>query len=897
MSQNQNTLLAHEEQGRIGIVQQTKVVRPGVSSDTLEAEGIQHLTAKETCDRIGHFVACWWIPYYHADKTPVMCNPTIKIKGKGKGKPVALPAIGFGRGRKDKAQDGNKYTQPGGVGAHGYIPRCFKVVKGGMLYIPEGEYKTLSMIEAGYCAVGAGGINNCAVKGGSALVPELVEAIKACEPQAVAFVGDADTALIPAFSPAMLQLARLISPVPLLLPRLPVDAPGKGIDDCREVLKGEFNGWFDAIVATAVPVNPQTEPSALALELLRREVDALKRLTDITAVTRENAITRSARLAAGFDDEAGVRDEIIRIACDTFGIAPDEFRQKVEQAKTDNSEKRREWLLAKAKELAMKNAGVSPRVSPALPAPAPTMDNAVPPSQPIPAIPPVAPVKMIGSVPKPKAGSVAPLYLASSPNDWFDHYFPTLKRKYGPAALEQQPKKKTGLPFVATLNEDFLSATLGQEASPDEPTIYLPAEDRFYKYEPEVGIFRLKAPAQLESLYSHTLKECGQACAGEFDVNALMFSLRKSSKMMGVSRRATATLLERDEFFDASVKEYIACKNCMVQVSDMQPLEFSPHYHRRNKLGIDYVPGAKCDRFLNELMRPALSEADLDLLQRWAGMALLGENVSQKVMLLLGTAGGGKGTFIRVLTGIIGLENLGELRTKHLEQSRFELGLMSGKTLLYGADVAADFLSEKGAYGLKKITGGDPVSPEHKNARTTRTFECRFNVIVSGNCRLRVKLENDEGAWLRRLVIIDYTQPPVSKPIPDFDKILLRDEGSGILNWMLEGLMKLKADAWNLTLNAQQQGRVENLLCESNNLTLFIRDCLQKDDKLTITGSDAYVVYAEYCNQRKWTPIGRYEFGSQIEATVAAQFGVAMRHDVKDANDKAQRGWKGVGLQ
>lgn len=892
MSQNQNTTLEHEERGSIGIAQTTtRLVRPGVSSDTLQAEGIRHLTARQAKALFGQSVACWWIPYYHVDKTPVMCKPI--IKGKGKVKPVTLPAIGFGRGRKDEAQEGNKYTQPGGVGAHGYIPRSFKPIKGGILYIPEGEYKTLSMIEAGYCAVGAGGINNCAVKGGSALVPELVEAIKACEPKAVAFVGDADTALIPAFTPSMLQLARLIGQVPLLLPRLPVDAPGKGIDDCREVLKGEFNGWFAAIVDTAVRVNPEDEPSALALELLRREVDALKRLTDKTAVTRENAITRSIKLAAGFDDEAGVRDEIIRIACDTFGIAPDEFGQKVEQATAENAQKRREWLLAKGRERAMKAAGVFYPVSSNLPASAPA--QTAPPTQPTTVEPPIAPMKIVGTVAKTKARSVAPLSLPTTPNEWFDHYFPTLKAKYGPAAWEKH--RKEDLPLVAAINEDFISATLGLDGSPDEPTIHLPIEDKFFKYEPADGIFRLKEPEQLEGLYSHMLKDCGKACAGAFDVSNLMFSLRKSSKMVGVSRRAKATLHESDEFFDATVKEYIACKNTMLRVSDLQPMPFAPGYHRRNKLGIDYVPGATCERFLNELMRPAMSEDDLDLLQRWSGMALLGENVAQKVMLLQGTAGGGKGAFIRVLTGIIGLENLGELRTKHLDSSRFEVGLMTGKTLLYGADVAADFLSERGAFGLKKITGGDPISPELKNARSTRTFECRFNVVVSANSRLRIRLENDERAWLRRLVTINYTQPPVSKPIPNFDKILLRDEGPGILNWMLEGLKKLAADGWNLTMNAQQKARVENLLLESNNLTPFMRDCLQKDDKVSITVSDTYVVYTEYCKGLDWKPMARYEFGSQIEDAVATQFGVTMRHDVKDASQKAQRGWKGIGLQ
>jgi len=320
------------------------LTRPGISAETLKAEGIRHLTAREAYELFGHYVACWWIPYYHADKSPVMCNPVIKNDDD---EPVTLPAIEFGRGRKDYAPGGNKYTQPGGVGAHGYIPRCFIItLKDGILYIAEGEFKTLAMIEAGYCAVGAGGINNCAVLGGGALAPELAEAIKACQPRAVAFVGDADTALIPAFSKAMIKLARLIS-VPLLLPRLPVNAPGKGVDDCRAVLKDKFNGWFDDLVRQSVTVKLDATPEALALELLHREVDALKTLTDTTAVTRENALKRSLQLAAGFFKDAPTRDEIIRVASDVFNLPVAELNQRAEQTRIEQAQKRKEEWAAK----------------------------------------------------------------------------------------------------------------------------------------------------------------------------------------------------------------------------------------------------------------------------------------------------------------------------------------------------------------------------------------------------------------------------------------------------------------------------------------------------------------------------------------------------------------------
>ena len=52
----------------------------------------------------------------------------------------------------------------------------------------------------------------------------------------------------------------------------------------------------------------------------------------------------------------------------------------------------------------------------------------------------------------------------------------------------------------------------------------------------------------------------------------------------------------------------------------------------------------------------------MDLLQRACGLFVIGENLAQRILLLIGTSGGGKGTFIRVLRGIIGAVNVAALR-------------------------------------------------------------------------------------------------------------------------------------------------------------------------------------------------------------------------------------------
>jgi hypothetical protein len=53
---------------------------------------------------------------------------------------------------------------------------------------------------------------------------------------------------------------------------------------------------------------------------------------------------------------------------------------------------------------------------------------------------------------------------------------------------------------------------------------------------------------------------------------------------------------------------------------------------------------------------------------------------------------------------------------------------------------------------------------------------------------------------------------------------------------MLEGLKKLRADGWQLHLTTNQQAAVDNLLLESDGITLFVNEALEpsKDSPLTV---------------------------------------------------------------
>lgn len=485
-----------------------------------------------------------------------------------------------------------------------------------------------------------------------------------------------------------------------------------------------------------------------------------------------------------------------------------------------------------------------------------------------------------------------PLPVIASPAQWFADKFPALPTIELGGAIREEADKDGNL-VVKDIGEDFLAATMGSKGSPDAPTVFMPTEEKFYTYEPGDGVFGPQRADLLLTRWSRLLLDCHHACKDGCDTKALEYRFRDAASLSGVLRKARGLLEVPHDFFASDLTEFIPCANGMLRLRDRALLPFSPSYHRRNKLDAPYVPGAKCPLFLDTLMRAALDDDDLELLQRYCGMVLIGENVAQRIMLLTGTAGGGKGTFVRVLTSIIGQRNLASLRPQLLGE-RFELGRFLGKTLLYGADVPDNFLNQRGASILKPLTGYDPVTLEFKNSNESPSITCRFNVLATCNSRLTVHLEGDVDAWRRRLVIIEYRKPKPEKVVANLDKLILEQEVAGVLNWMLDGLDKLRADGWQLRLNARQQAVVDNLLLESDSLAVFAREGLRRDPGGQLTAADGFAAYVEFCTEHGWAAVPKNKFTSGIADVVVRLFGLTVRHDVPDARGKFQRGWKGL---
>jgi len=110
---------------------------------------------------------------------------------------------------------------------------------------------------------------------------------------------------------------------------------------------------------------------------------------------------------------------------------------------------------------------------------------------------------------------------------------------------------------------------------------------------------------------------------------------------------------------------------------------------------------------------------------------------------------------------------------------------------------------------------------------------------------------------------------------------------------MLDGLYALRAANWQLALTDRQKTRVDELLLESDSVTVFFAErCIADMLAPGLTVTETFGAYCDFCMDRGWNPVDRFRFGREAPDAVQRSFRLVTRHDIKGGDGKAQRGWK-----
>ena len=252
-----------------------------------------------------------------------------------------------------------------------------------------------------------------------------------------------------------------------------------------------------------------------------------------------------------------------------------------------------------------------------------------------------------------------------------------------------------------------------------------------------------------------------------------------------------------------------------------------------------------------------------DLLQEWFGYVLSGRTDFQKMLLLNGPTRGGRGTIGRVLTGLLGKENVAGLKLDDLGEN-FGMAHLIGKPLaIIGDERFSGKKMSEVVSALLMITGEDviPVNRKHRG-RWNGKLPTRL-MLFSNELQ---KLSDASTAIVGRFLVLRMTKSWLGREdmgLPD--RVL--GELPGILTWALDGLRWLMANG-RFTEDPGAAEIVMQMTALASPIRTYAEEnCVVGEGKEFET--DTRVLYHDHCTWRRANGhmvIANSTFGASLRA-------------------------------
>ncbi len=468
-----------------------------------------------------------------------------------------------------------------------------------------------------------------------------------------------------------------------------------------------------------------------------------------------------------------------------------------------------------------------------------------------------------------------------------------------PQAVTADPTEKFGQPIhrkapqTVALDEHALAGWFASQ----HPMLFEPGEKKFYLYNAQKGPYEEISSDNLKTKIAAFILAMGR----EMKLRELEL-LRTNAKLNSIVQHLKGITERRGAFDQKGPIKQIHLNNGVLLLQrdgTSAFVAFSPELIARVSIPVDYDPTATCPQFQGALLGGMLSGEDNDALQKYLGQVLFGENLIQRFVSIEGSGNDGKSQLVECISPFAGPGRVGQLRTAHLG-SRFEVGRLRGCTLATGIDVPSNYLQQEGARTLKALIGGDRFTIELKGSNGRAQLLGDLNVVVTANAPLRVTTDGDERAWLRRLLVVRFHGPLPTRRIPKFGELLFETEGSGILNWLLEGWQKLAndiADIGDIRLTPLQRLIIQDRIVSTSNLPSFLGQMVDFADGSDLTSEEIFGAYDSFCSEHGLQKMLRIAVLRQLPELMSQQFCTGQSHSIQRPNCKSCRGYRNVGFK
>lgn len=326
---------------------------------------------------------------------------------------------------------------------------------------------------------------------------------------------------------------------------------------------------------------------------------------------------------------------------------------------------------------------------------------------------------------------------------------------------------------------------------------------------------------------------------------------QNQSRIAGLISLAQSSLPVLPEHLDA--KDYLL--NCQNGTLDLSTHSFRNHAREDlcSKIaGVRYDPAAECPLWKSHL--DLIFGGDASFIrdfQMMAGYSLLADNPEQIFFILYGSGKNGKSVTVSTLARVLGeyaanmaAESL--MIRKNSEAPRSDIVKLVGARLITAAE--SDTSHRLSESLIKSLTGGDTITARTLY-ETEREYQITGKIWFSTNHRPIIK-GTDLAIWRRVwLVPFEVTIPEEKRDQNIMQK--LAAEGSGILNWCMEGLQRYRENGERLRIPERVALATHAYRMDSDVIGQFISDrcILDLHPVSTITRALLFEQYVSWCKE------------------------------------------------
>lgn len=306
----------------------------------------------------------------------------------------------------------------------------------------------------------------------------------------------------------------------------------------------------------------------------------------------------------------------------------------------------------------------------------------------------------------------------------------------------------------------------------------------------------------------------------------------------------------------------------------------SPEVLSTNQIPVVWNPDATAPRtlqFFDEVLPPDA----VGLVQELFGYALFPGNPMRKAVMLLGPGGNGKSVLLRLLSRLLGADNVASVPLQALGEDRFSAADLYGKLANICGDLDARAIERTDLF--KQLTGGDTIRAQHKFLPAF-TFTSYALPLFSANEPPRTA--DQTNAWFDRWIIVP--MPHIFESTERMDVGLdakLAAELDGLLVLAVTGLQRLMNRGWfhfPPSVERARQGYRETL----DTVRAFVVEQCHLTPDGWVDKAELYRRYKNWCKDQGRFALAASSFNTNLTQAYAARIGSRPR--------QGRRGWAGL---